>query len=284
MEQQKRVAAIHDISGFGKCSLTVVLPILSAAGIESCAVPTAVLSSHTGGIPGYTYCDLTGEIPGFIKQWHSDLNLSFDAVYSGFLGSFEQISLVSEFFDTFRSPNTMIMVDPVMGDNGRLYKTYTSEMAEGMKKLCEKADIIVPNLTEAAFLLGEEFYDGPYTRSYIEHLLAGLSKLGPRQVVLTGVWFSADLLGSAGYDRDTGTITYAFSPRVLGSYFGTGDIFGSSLLGALLNGMDLKSAMQVATDFTGASIRRSKEAGTDQRFGVNFEAELPAYMKQLGLL
>jgi pyridoxine kinase len=282
MNSQKRVAAIHDLSGFGKCSLTVALPILSAAGIGVSAVPTAILSSHTGGLPDYTYRDLTADIPGFTKQW-SQLDLQFDAVYTGFLGSFDQIAMVSDFIDTFRTKNNLIMVDPVMADNGKLYSTITPSMAAEMGKLCSKADLIVPNLTEAAFLLGDEFYDGPYTRSYIEDVLCRLSELGPKHVILTGVWFSPDLLGAAGYSRDADNVSYAFSPRVKGYYQGTGDIFASVLLAGVLNDMSLGNAMQLAVDFTSGCIRRTKEAGTDTRFGVNFEAELPMLMHELGI-
>jgi len=171
----------------------------------------------------------------------------------------------------------------VMADNGKLYPTYTPQMAGGMAQLCKKADIIVPNLTEAAFLLGEEFYDGPYERSYIEERLIRLSKFGPKRVVLTGVWFSPELLGCAGYNRITGKFSYAFSPRVQGFYHGTGDVFGSALLAGLLNGMELDKAMQVAVDFTYGSIVRTKESGADLRFGVNFEAGLPTLIQQFGI-
>lgn len=282
MNQLKRVAAINDLSGFGKCSLTVALPILSAAGIEVSAVPTAVLSSHTGGLTNYTYCDLTADMPGFTKQW-KQLDLKFDALYSGFLGSGDQIGIVSDFFDAFRTKDNLIMVDPVMADNGKLYPTITAPMASGMVELCGKADLIVPNLTEAAFLLGEEFYDGPYTRSYIEDLLFRLSNLGPKQVVITGVWFSADLLGAAGYNSEDKTVSYAFSPRINGFYHGTGDVFASTLLSGLLNQMSLSNAMQLAVDFTTGCIRRTREAGTDVRFGVNFEAGIPDLIKELGI-
>lgn len=280
--RQKRIAAIHDISGFGKCSLTVVLPVLSAAGIETSALPTAVLSTHTGGLGKCTYRDLTEDMRAYAAHWKS-LNLSFDALYTGFLGSEEQIGIVSDVIDDFRTGDMLVMVDPVMADNGKLYATCTPEMARGMKRLCEKADLIVPNLTEAAFLLGEEFYDGPYDRAYIEGVLHRLSDLGPRMVVLTGVWFSPGLLGAAGLDRETGRVTYAFSPRIEGAYHGTGDLFGSALLAGLLNEMSLRDAMQLAVDFTCGSIRRTREAGTDRRYGVNFEAGLPRFMEELGL-
>ncbi|WP_444659269.1 pyridoxamine kinase [Caproiciproducens sp. R2] len=282
MNKQKRIAAIHDISGFGKCSLTVALPILSAAGIEVCPVPTAVLSSHTGDLDGFTYRDLTDDMPGFKKQW-KQLGLSFEALYSGFLGSYEQISIVSDFFDTFKTENTLVMVDPVMADSGELYRTITPQMAEGMVNLCGKADLIVPNFTEAAFLLGEKYREGPYTRDYVENLLRRLSGLGPRQVVITGVWFSPDLLGAAGYNRNTDAVSYAFSQKIRGRYYGTGDIFASALLSGLLNGMELDIAMQTAVDFTAGCIRRTREAGTDPRYGVHFEAGLLKFMHELGI-
>ncbi|MEL1136668.1 pyridoxal kinase, partial [Desulfitobacterium sp. THU1] len=152
MERQKRVAAIHDISCVGRCSLTVALPILSAAGLDTGVLPTAVLSTHTGGFEGFTYRDLTEDIEPISKHWQS-LNLKFDALYSGFLGSFEQIDLVADLFKTFREEGTLVMVDPVMADNGVLYSVYSPEMAKGMAKLCSMADIMVPNLTEAAFML-----------------------------------------------------------------------------------------------------------------------------------
>lgn len=245
-------------------------------------MPTAVLSTHTGGLGKCTYRDLTEDMRDYAAHWKS-LNLSFDALYTGFLGSAEQIGIVSDIVDDFRTSDTLVMVDPVLADNGKLYATCTPEMAHGMKTLCKKADLIVPNLTEAAFLLGEEFYDGPYDRAYIEGVLHRLSNMGPRLVVLTGVWFSPGLLGAAGLDRDTGRITYAFSPRIEGAYHGTGDIFGSVLLAGLLNEMSLRDAMQLAVDFTCGSIRRTREAGTDRRFGVNFEAGLPRFMEELGL-
>ena len=221
-------------------------------------------------------------MPGFVKQW-KELDLQFDALYSGYLGSYEQIAIVSDLFDTFKTEDNIIMVDPVMGDNGVLYKTVTPEMAEGMAQLCRKADLIVPNFTEAAFLLGEKFRDGPYTRDYVEDLLRRLSALGPKQVVITGVWFSVDLLGAVGYSRETENVSYAFSQKIKGRYHGTGDIFASALLSGILNGMGLDNAIQLAADFTAGCIRRTSEAKTDARFGVNFEAGLTRFMRQLGI-
>ncbi|MDR0537992.1 MAG: pyridoxamine kinase [Tannerellaceae bacterium] len=278
----KRVAAIHDLSGFGKCSLTVALPILSAAGIEASAMPTAILSTHTGGISGFTYLDTTGEMRPFMKHWKS-LDIHFDAIYSGFLGSFEQLDIMKEVFDEFKREDNLIMVDPVMADNGELYKIFSPEFALGMKELCQKADIIVPNITEAALLLDEPYRDGVYSEAYIEHLLVGLSQLGPRQIVLTGVYFDDMNLGAATYDAN-GKIDYALVPKVPGYYHGTGDVFASALLAGILNGFSLGESTGIAVRFTAGSIRRTYEAGTDIRFGVNFEQTFPQLLKELKLV
>ena len=280
---QKRVAAIHDLSGFGKCSLTVALPILSAAGIETSALPTAILSTHTGGISGYTYRDLTEDMRPVMKHWKS-LDIKFDAIYTGFLGSFEQLDIVKEFFDAFRQEDNLILVDPVMGDNGELYTVFTREFAAGMRMLCQKADSIVPNLTEAALLLDEPYHPGPYTHAYIESLLRKLGALGPQKVVLTGVYFKEDELGAATYDRTTDTIDYVFTQKIPGYYHGTGDVFASALLSALLNDFSLIDAAAIAVHFTTDSIRRTYKAKTDYRFGVNFEQSFPDFLKELKLV
>lgn len=280
---QKRVAAIHDISGFGKCSLTVALPIISAAGIEVSAIPTAVLSTHTGGIEGFTYRDLTEDMAPFAKHWKS-LNLHFNAIYSGFLGSFEQIDIVSNIFDMLKTDDTLIMVDPCMADNGKLYSIYNESMVSGMVKLCRKADIIVPNLTEAAFMLNKPFIEGPYTKKYIEDTLKELATLGCKKVVITGVYFDDKTLGAASYDCIKNEITYSFNKIVKGSFHGTGDVFASALLSGILNGFSLTESTQIAVDFTYNSIHSTELAQTDRRFGVNFEENLPNFIKSLKLI
>ncbi len=280
MTVQKRIAAIHDISCFGRCSLTVALPIISAAGIEVSVVPTAVLSTHTGGFHNFTYRDLTEDIVPIADHWES-LGLNFDAVYTGFLGSFEQLGIVKDLFRRFKTEDNLILVDPVMADNGILYKVFPEDFPEGMKKLCEKADVIVPNITEAAFLLGESYREGPYTRAYIENLLKKLAKLGPRQVVLTGVYFDDRQLGAAAYDRTSDIVDYAFSERIEGYYHGTGDVFASALLASVLKGYGITSATKNAVHFTVQSILRTKRAGTDIRFGVNFEEGLVEFANRL---
>lgn len=282
MNHQKRVMAVHDISCFGKCSLTVALPVLSAAGIETSVIPTAVLSTHTGGFTGYTFRSLTEDIPAIAGHWKS-LGLHFDSIYTGYLGSFEQLELISRLIDTFRSEDTLVCVDPVMADSGKLYSAFGRDFPQGMAKLCAKADLILPNMTESSLLLGEPYREGPYEKEYIESILHRLAALGPKRVVLTGVWLEPEHLGCAVFDAEQNTVGYALNERIEGTYHGTGDVLASALLGALMNGLPLLKAAQTAVDFTTGSIRRTHEAGTDVRFGVNFEAGLPAYMRSLGL-
>lgn len=278
MRAQKRVAAIHDISGIGKCSLTVALPILSAAGIETAVMPTAVLSTHTGGIEGFTYRDLTRDMQPIAAHWKS-LGMEFDAIYSGFLGSSEQIDIVIDFINEFRTGTTVVMVDPAMADNGAMYSVFDRGFAAEMARLCAKADIIVPNMTEAAFLLGEDYREKPYEPAYIDSVLKRLSALGPAKVVLTGVMFEETKLGAAVYDSDSEEVRYAFADTIAGVYHGTGDIFASAVLAAYLNEHSLIDAARIAVDFTSASIRRTRQAGTDVRFGVNFEAGIYDFIK-----
>ena len=280
---QKKVAAIHDLSCVGRCSLTVALPILSAAGFETGIIPTAVLSTHTGGFSGYTYLDLTEEI-NTIKRHFKSLGLKFDAVYTGFLGSFEQLSIVSNIIDDFSSSDNIIMIDPVMADAGRLYSVFDESFPNGMRKLCQKGDIILPNMTEAAFLLGKEYKEGPYEVSYIESLIDELSFITDAKIVLTGVHFDDINLGAAVFDKQKGKIEYAMNRKIAGFYHGTGDVFASALLGAVLNGFDLFKATQIAEEFTVSSIEITKAAQTDVRYGVAFEKCLPQYIKNLNLI
>ncbi|MCL2854557.1 MAG: pyridoxamine kinase [Defluviitaleaceae bacterium] len=283
MEKQKRVCAIHDISCVGRCSLTVALPILSAAGMDCGILPTAVLSTHTGGFEGFTYRDLTVDIQPISAHWQK-LGLGFDALYSGFLGSFEQIDLVGELFDTYRRPGNIVLVDPVMADEGKLYSIYSPEMAQGMAKLCGKADIIIPNITEACFMVDEEYKAGPYDKAYIENLLKKLAELGPKQIVLTGVHFDEKSLGAAVYDAHQDSVEYVMSQRVEGHFHGTGDVFGSALLSGLLRGKPLAEAAQIACDYVYEAIRITLDLSQERRYGVAFEMALPVLMKKLDIL
>ncbi|MCL2396574.1 MAG: pyridoxamine kinase [Defluviitaleaceae bacterium] len=283
MKKQKRVMAIHDISCVGRCSLTVALPILSAAGHDCGVLPTAVLSTHTGGFEGFTYRDLTQDIRPISAHWQG-LGLGFDALYSGFLGSFEQIDLVAELFATYKTPDNIILVDPVMADNGKLYTIYSPEMAKGMARLCAGADIIIPNITEACFMVDEEYREGPYDKPYIEKLLRKLAALGPKKVVLTGAWFDEAKLGAAIYDAAQNQIDYVFAPRIDGYFHGTGDVFGSTLLSGLLAGNTLAQATQIACDYVYECICITVDLDQERRYGVAFELALPGLIKKLGLI
>ena len=263
--------------------MTVVLPILSAAGIEVVCMPTAVLSTHTGGFEGFTYRDLTEDLPAITEHWKS-LDLHFSSIYSGFLGSPEQVDIVSNFMDTFNSDNTLVYVDPVMADEGELYSVFDDHMVDKMRELCEKADLLLPNITEACFLLKQPYQHGPYTRDYIEKIVRGLSDMGPEKVVLTGVYFDNEKLGAACYDRAEDKVEYAFSEKVPGQFHGTGDIFGSFCLAALLNGKSLLDSTQFAVDLTTECILRTVARETNRREGVDFEGVLPEMMKRLELV
>lgn len=272
--EEMTCATIQDISGGGKCSLTIALPVLSACGVETSVLPTAVLSTHTGGFGEVVSRDLTPELLPTAQHWQR-CGFHFTSIYSGFLANAEQIEMVEKFFEMFKSADTMIMVDPVMGDNGRLYRTYTEEMANGMARLCKAADIIVPNMTEAAHLLGIEYTEPPYTEQYVKNILHGLCELGTQKAVLTGVSFDGETVGAASYDSLTDEIAVHLEPRVEGNFHGTGDLFASTLLGALQNGMSLGEGCSLATKFTHRVIERTAALGGDRRFGVKFEHELP---------
>lgn len=282
MNSQKKAVAINDISGVGRCSVTVACPILSAAGVETSILPTALLSTHTGGFAEYTFLDLTDEMEKIAAHWKS-LGLKFDAIYSGYLGSSRQVDTVNSFIDDFSNTDTIVMVDPVMGDSGRFYAGISSDYVEGMKKLCMRADIIVPNITEALFLLGKEYTDGPYTPEFIKDILKSFAELGCKNTVLTGVHFNEKEVGAASYDSTTDDFEVALAPRVEGFYHGTGDVFASALLGGLLNNKTLAEAARIAVNFTEDSIIRTRNADTDTRYGVIFEKEIPSYVKKLGL-
>lgn len=278
--QQKRIAAIHDISCFGKCSLTVALPLISATGIETAVIPTAVLSTHTGGFQGFTFRDLTEDILPTAEHWKSS-GIAVDAVYTGYLGSKEQIDIVKKAVKLILRDNGLIFVDPVMADHGRLYKGFDEDFPKKMLELCRIADIITPNITEAAFMLGIPYKEGPYTKEYIENILLSLSKFTNAKIVLTGVWFDERRIGAACLDN--GRIDYAFSEHINTTFHGTGDVFASTLVAALMNKKELKDALQIAVSFTYACIKRTFEQQPGVNYGVNFEAEIPSLIKYLEL-
>lgn len=277
---QKRAAAIHDISCFGKCSLTVAMPIISAAGIETAVIPTAVLSTHTGGFKDYTFRDLSEDIVPIARHWKSE-NITVDAVYSGYLCSKQQIYLVMEAARLISREDTLFICDPVMGDGGKLYSGFDSDYPKYMLKLCAAANVITPNITEAAMLLGVDYKEPPYTEDYINILLEGLYLKTHSGIVLTGVCFEERKIGAAVYDGENKA--YVFSDRLDAAYHGTGDIFASTLTAALLRDRSLKAAAQIAVNFTCGCIKKTMESNSDMRYGVNFESQIPNLIKYLEL-
>lgn len=261
-----RIAAIHDLSGFGRCSLTVALPILSAMGTQCCPLPTAFLSTHTGGFNGFTFLDMTDEMSRVAAHWKS-LDLQFDAIYSGFLGSERQIDLVEEFFRDFRRPNTLTIVDPVMGDHGEVYQTYTPAMCAGMIRLARLADVITPNLTEAALLLDLPLDALPAPQETVERL----SLDGRRSVVLTGVSMSPGMTGAMCFDAKTGRAEAVQTAFVAHEFHGTGDVFASVLTGSLVQDRNLNEAAMLAAKFVRACAERTAKEDLPIREGVEFE-------------
>lgn len=279
--KQKRVVTIQDISCLGKCSLTVALPILSAMDTEACVIPTAVLSTHTGGFSGYTFRDLTEDIAPIADHWEKE-GFSFDAVYTGYLGSAEQCRLMIDFFNRFRKENTLIFVDPAMADNGKLYAGFSEDFPQQMKQVCANADVIDPNLTEACLMLGEE-YPGKtgYSEEWVRSILKKLCAMGCRTAVLTGIIFSPDKQGAVAYDSKTDTYSEYFSENLPESFHGTGDVFSSALCGALVRGQSMKEALKTAVEFTVDAIRISSADPEQPRYGVRFEAALPGLIERL---
>ena len=274
----KRIMTIQDISCLGKCSLTVALPIISAMGVECAIVPTAVLSTHPK-FPGFTFRDLTGEMAPIAEHWERS-GFQFDAIYTGYLGSYEQIRLIGEYIDRFKTEDTLVFIDPVMADHGKLYTGFDEVFAREMAKLCARADIIVPNLTEACLLTGTPYReDGD--AAYIRDLLHRLAGLGAKKVVLTGVCDCPGKAGVTGMDAATGEIFTCVHDKVDATYHGTGDIFSSTTVGALMRGKSLPEALALAGEFTKECIRVTVESGKQERYGVDFERVLPDLVLQM---
>ena len=274
----KRIVTIQDISCIGKCSLTVALPIISAIGVEAAVVPTAVLSTHTQ-FQGFTFRDLTEDIAPIAAHWKKE-KLTFDAIYTGYLGSFEQLRLMGDFFDTFKTDDTFIFIDPVMGDYGKLYTGFTPEFATEMAKLCGKADIIVPNMTEAAYMLNIPYRE-TYDEAYAKDVLCRLSKLGAKKTVLTGLSYCPGKIGIMAYDAASDAFFTYFHDRIDASYHGTGDVFASTWVGALARGLSLEEALQIAGDYTVECIRLTEEEPDHNTYGVNFETAVPYLLRRL---
>jgi pyridoxine kinase len=279
MNRAKRVAAVHDLSGFGRCSLTVVLPVLAAMGVECCPLPTAYLSAHTAFPKSdrAVFLDMTDQMARTGQHW-KELDVRFDAIYSGFLGSEVQIGLLGEFIRNFRREDTLVVVDPVMGDWGKPYRTYTPDLCRRMGELTQQADVITPNLTEAAILLGEE-YDSAPGEEKLRVWLERLSRNGTRSVVLTGACPGEGTIGAGCLDRETGAISFPSAPLEPGTYSGTGDLFTSVMLGALLRGETLHNAAAQAANFVQRCAAYTNSHGGSPVEGVRFEALLRELME-----
>lgn len=276
-----KVATIQDLSGYGRCALTVAMPILSAMGVQVCPVPTVILSTHTGGF-GKPVCeDLTSMLDDYIAHWES-LNLCFDALYSGYLGNEEQITQVMHLFRVFKKEHTFTLVDPVMGDGGKLYSKFNTSMQEKMRCLVSVADIVTPNLTELYFLLGIPYTEEALTTKTIESFAKALTALGPKKVVMKGIHKDDGTKVNVAFDKEENTLHILPYEEVPMNYPGTGDAFASVLVGALLQGMSLAEATEKAASFVREGVAVTYEAGTDSRAGILIEAVLPMLLENRG--
>jgi pyridoxine kinase len=266
MTSIKKIACINDFSGYGRCSLSVALPVLSACGVQCCSLPTAVFSNHTG-FDSFFKFDMTGFFSDYTREWDK-LGLSFDAIYSGYLGSTKQVELVTDFIDRFKTPETLIIVDPVMGDNGRLYKSFSKETAEGLKTLVKKADILTPNLTEACFLA-----DMPYENAPDDETLRELAKrLDPdekKRVVITGITSSPGII--TNYISCGGSVSRYDSVLSAPSRSGTGDLFASVIAAAAVNDIPFTDSVKIAADFVKLTTEYSHKTGAADTDGAVFE-------------
>lgn len=272
--KQKNVLAIHDISCFGKCSTTIVLPILAISNIATSILPTSLLSTHTGGLGVPFMRDGSKDMEAILHHW-SSLSLSFDAIYTGYVSNISQIEQIKKAFAMF--PDALHYVDPVMGDHGKLYASLPNDIVSHMLQVCQQADIITPNMTELHALLGLAYQEGPYTTQYIETCIKDLARLCLCDVVLTGVYFNECEIGCACYSAKHDEMYYAMHEKIDAHFHGTGDVFASSFLGALLHGASYEQASHIAITYTTACINESLKAQVDERYGVNFESSLLTY-------
>ena len=274
----KRVLTIQDISCLGKCSLTIALPVISAMGVETVILPTAVLSTHTM-FSNFTYKDLSDQLEPITEHWKNE-NVTFDALYTGYLGTAEQIDQMKELFRSFRSDGTVVFVDPVMADNGKLYPAFDMDYVKKNAELCAAADIIVPNITEAAFMTGMEYRE-EYDEAYIREMLGKLVEFGAKITVLTGVSLEEGKTGIMGYDRENDEYYLYQNRRIDATYHGTGDLFSSTCVGALMRGKDWKEAMRIAADYTAHTIEVTLENPEKPWYGVDFERTIPELLAKL---
>ena len=277
---QKRALAIHDISCVGRCSLTVALPILSAAGVNTSVIPTALLSTHTGEFTGYTHLDLSDQLLPIAKHL-STLGLHFDAFYSGYLASAGQVNIILEIVDMLCDDHTRIFVDPAFADHRKLYTNMDTSMPSQMRRLCTRAHTIIPNFTEASFLLGKPYLAGGYDDAYVQSLAAELALLGPQSVVITDVRVRDGQTGVAVYQKETRAFKLFYGQKFDGIFYGTGDAFASFLIACMLGGLPLEKAARTALDCTHEAIRLTLEGGEPLRYGVQFERVLPQLIDAL---
>lgn len=272
----KKILTIQDISCVGQCSLTVALPILSACGHETCILPSAVLSTHTAGFSGFTFRDLTDDIPSIQAHWQKE-GIKFDGIYTGYLGSTKQVSYVKNILDTMGVDGALKIVDPAFADNGKLYPIFDGVYVEAMKTLCPSADILVPNITEACFLADVEYKES-YDEEYVKALLEKLSKLGCSTIVLTGVGYAPGKTGVVVYEQ--GKLRYYEHKRIEKGCHGTGDVYASAFTGALLKGKDIFDAAKIAADYTVLCIEKT-QGDPAHWYGVKFETALPDLLQML---
>lgn len=272
----KKILTIQDISCVGQCSLTVALPILSACGMETCILPSAVLSTHTAGFSGFTFRDLTDDMPAIQEHWKKE-NIKFKAIYTGYLGSIKQIGYVRDILKTMGTDDCVRIVDPAMADNGQLYSIFNQDYVEAMKLLCGEADILVPNITEACFLTDEE-YKETYDEGYICNLVEKLKALGAKTVVLTGVSYESGKTGVIVYENDK--MEYYKHNKIAKGSHGTGDIYASAFVGALMNDKSVYEAAKIAADYTVKCIINT-QGDADHWYGAKFETALGDLMKML---
>ena len=269
----KRILTVQDISCLGKCSITIALPVISALGVECVILPTAVLSNHTL-FKAFTVKDLSDQIVPITRQWQSE-GVEFDAIYTGYLGTEEQIDMMKDLFKTFGSgDDKLIFVDPVMADNGKLYPAFDMDYARKNTELCSCADIIVPNITEACIMTGMEYRE-EYDEAYVRELLSRVVNLGARISVLTGVSLSEGKTGVMGYDRDKDEYSVYQNDKVDATFHGTGDLFSSTMIGEIMHGKDWKDAMRIAADYTAHTIAVTMNDPKKPWYGVNFEETIP---------
>lgn len=264
----KKCAVINDFSGFGRCSISVALPVLSSMQVQCCALPTAILSNHTG-YPSYFFDSYTDKMTDYAAEWKK-LGLQFDSIFSGFLGCEQQIDIVSRFIKDFRNESCHIIVDPVMGDNGKIYTTYTPELCQKMKHLAQLADIITPNVTEACILAGEEYRGEEISEGFAKKLLDKLSLSGTRSVLITGV-IDKDSVKTYVFDKTAKEFYIVQNKRIKKAYPGTGDLFASVLCGAVTKGDSLLDATYLAADFVEKTTEYTSQFETDLNDGIAFE-------------